>query len=1294
MSVDSRPIHPDPTAVRPSSQDCLLGGGDMGALMRSTDWRDTVFGPVVDWPQSLRTAISIMLESRFAMVVAWGPEFRFFYNDRYRPVLGTKHPASLGSPAAEIFPEVWAVIGPEFERVRRGEAFAIDDWLLPLDRNGYLENCWFTLSYSPIRDETGGVGGVLAVVAETTGRVEGERRLATLRELARRASDAKTPEQACVNAGQVFDANPIDVPFAAIYLLEDEGTTGRRVCAVGLAPDHPATSEVANLASATDDIWCLAEVVRTGRTIVRSDATTRVGPLPAGPYEEHAHTVVLLPLSRPGLEHPYGVLVAGVSPRRALDDRYRDFFELASDHIATAISNAVALQDARRQAEALAEIDRAKTAFFSNVSHEFRTPLTLMLGPAEDLLAGAHGHLTEGQHAQLDILHRNAGRLLKLVNALLDFSRIEAGRAQASYSLTDLPALTRDLAGAFRSAIEHAGLRFEVACEVIDAPVYVDRDMWEKIVLNLLSNAVKFTFEGSVRIALRQRDHAVELTVQDTGVGIPEAELPRVFERFHRVEGTRSRTHEGSGIGLALTYELVRLHGGTITATSRVDGGSVFTVSMPTGREHLPEDRIDAVRSLASTAVSAAPFVGEALRWLPQPPAAARDAAHVASGLSGTPGDDRRIAGRERILVADDNADMRDYLLELLSEWDVETATDGRVALEMVHANPPDLLVTDVMMPGLDGFALLRALRSDARTQAVPVLMLSARAGEEARVSGLGAGADDYVTKPFNARELAARVRSLLALSRARREGELQKQHLRSLFMQAPTPIVILKGPQHVIELANPLTCRFWGRSEQEVLGMPLYDALPALGDQPFKDLLDGVLRTGIAYVGKETPARFDRRDDGTFEEVYLNFVFAPLRDVDGSIEGILGMAFDVTDEVLSRNEMSQLRTAAESANRAKDEFLAMLGHELRNPLAPILTALQLMSLRGDTSAMRERTVIDRQVRHMARLVDDLLDVSRIAGGKITLSNETIEIAEVVASAVETASTLVEERRHGLHIDVPRTGLPVNGDVTRLTQVVVNILSNAAKYTEPGGEIHVSARGDGQSVELRISDTGIGMSADMLPKVFDLFTQERQALDRAHGGLGLGLTIVRSLVELHGGRAEAYSDGLGKGSTFVIRLPLATELAPRLAPSTVTAGLPKASVRTSRRILVVDDNIDAARLTAEALEAVGHNTCVVFDGPAAIEAAAVFHPDVALLDLGLPLMDGYELAQQLAAAPAGTSPLLVAVTGYGQASDHERTRAAGFHGHVVKPVDLTQLTDLLDRLFADRPPEGPRAPHE
>jgi signal transduction histidine kinase/two-component SAPR family response regulator len=1197
------------------------------------------------------------------MVVAWGAEFRFFYNDRYRPILGTKHPASLAAPGVEIFPEVWPVVGPEFERVRRGEAFAIDDWLLPLDRNGYLENCWFTLSYSPIRDESGGVGGVLAVVAETTGRVEGERRLATLRELARRASDAKCPEQACGNAVAVFAGNTIDVPFSLIYLLDREGTTWRRVGCVGIDSAHPACVETVN--SAADDGWGFAECVRGGKTIVVDDLPRRFGPLPGGPYDESTHTAVLLPLWRPGLDHSYGVLVAGVSPRRALDHQYRDFFELAADHIATAISNAVALEDARRRAEALAEIDRAKTAFFSNVSHEFRTPLTLMLGPTEAALVEPDAAL---RGEALEMVHRNQLRLLKLVNALLDFSRIESGRAQATYRPTDISALTRELAGTFRSAIEHAGLRFDVDCPPIAAPAYIDSDLWEKVVMNLLSNALKFTLEGSIRIAMREQDGHIELTVEDSGAGIPADHVDRVFERFHRVEGVRSRTHEGSGIGLALTYEVVALHRGEIAVSSTYGAGSTFTVRIPAGSSHLPQERLALEPGPSTTTRGAAAYVEEATRWLAEK-----------AEQSATSG-----ALRERILVADDNADMRDYLRHLLRGWDVETVGNGAEALERARTSPPDLVVTDVMMPELDGFGLLSALRGDPRTSAVPVLMLSARSGEEARVSGLAAGADDYVVKPFSARELIARVRSLLALVEARREAELQKEHLHVLLMQAPTPMVVLEGPNHVVALANEVTCRLWDRDLTDVLNRPLFEVLPELERQPFKVLLDQVFTTGEPYFGKEAPARL-RRGDGSIETRFLNFVYQPRRNVRGEVEGIFVIAFDVTDEVKQRNELNALRAAEQSASRTKDEFLAMLGHELRNPLAPILTALQLMTLRGDSGAERERTVIDRQVRHLVRLVDDLLDVSRIARGKIDLRRNPIEIGDVVASAVEGASPLLEERHHHLELRVPRQGLRVNGDVTRLTQVVTNVITNAAKYTEPRGRISVTAGLAGDRVELRVKDNGIGIDPALLPSVFDMFTQDRQALDRSQGGLGLGLTIARSLIKLHGGAIEARSEGRGKGSEFIITLPAIASALPAANSSDAPGVAVEATPRTGRRVLVVDDNVDAARLIADALEAVGHETRAAFDGPAALSIAAGFLPDVVLLDLGLPLMDGFEVARQLRdSSLPGTSPVLVAVTGYGQRSDRERTESAGFQAHVVKPVDVHELVTLLDSLLTDR----------
>jgi len=309
--------------------------------------------------------------------------------------------------------------------------------------------------------------------------------------------------------------------------------------------------------------------------------------------------------------------VLGANPYRALDEAQMQFLEMTTGHIANAIASARAYEEERKRAEALAELDRAKTTFFSNVSHEFRMPLTLMLSPLEELLA-TEGVIPPEQHQQIELIHRNSLRLLKLVNTLLDFSRIEAGRVQAVYEPTDLAAYTAELASVFQSVIEQAGLRFIVTCEPLTAAVYVDRQMWEKIVLNLLSNAFKFTFAGEIAVSLRQRQNKVELTVRDTGIGIPSAELPRLFERFHRVEGARGRTQEGSGIGLALVQELVRLHGGQVQVESIEGQGTTFTVTIPTGMAHLPSDRIQATRTLASTALGAAPYVEEALRWLPQ----------------------------------------------------------------------------------------------------------------------------------------------------------------------------------------------------------------------------------------------------------------------------------------------------------------------------------------------------------------------------------------------------------------------------------------------------------------------------------------------------------------------------------------------------------------------------------------------------------------------------------------------------------------------------------------------------
>ncbi len=598
--------------------ECLAGGGEMGALMRGHDWSSTLLGSVTSWPDSLRMAVSICLNSRFPIVIWWGPELILLYNDAWRPVLGaTKHPRALGSPGREIWPEIWDIIGPQFASVlSSGQATWSDDLLLVIDRNGYIEEAYFTYSYSPIKEASGQVSGVFAVVSETTRRVLGERRLRMLRELAARTADSKSVEEASSLTVAVFAENAVDVPFALLYLLDVDGKHTHLAKTSGLEPNTKASPLLIKLEE-QEETWPLANVVQTGQVEDYFDLENRFGSLPGGPWPESPSTALVLPLLRSGQEQMAGLLVLGVSPRRALDDDYKGFFELLAGHVATALTNAHAYEQERKRAESLAELDRAKTTFFSNVSHEFRTPLTLMLGPLDDSLANADSSLPPKQREQLEMVYRNCLRLLKLVNTLLDFSRLEAGRVQASYEPTYLADFTAELAGVFRSAIERAGLRLVVDCPPLPEPIYVDRDMWEKIVLNLLSNAFKFTFVGEISISMHAQQGKVEMVVRDTGTGIPPDQLPHLFERFHRVEGARGRTHEGSGIGLALVQELVRLHGGEVAVASTVGEGTTFTVRVPTGKAHLPPERISTTRTLTSTAVGAAPYVEEALRWLP-----------------------------------------------------------------------------------------------------------------------------------------------------------------------------------------------------------------------------------------------------------------------------------------------------------------------------------------------------------------------------------------------------------------------------------------------------------------------------------------------------------------------------------------------------------------------------------------------------------------------------------------------------------------------------------------------------
>lgn len=732
--------------------------------LAAVDWAATPLGPPADWPQSLQTAVSILLSSRFSMWMAWGPELTFFCNAAYRrDTLGRKYPWALGRPAREVWAEIWDDIGPRIQRVlSSGEATWDAALLLFVERSGYLEESYHTFSYSPLRNEAGEVVGMLCVVSEDTEKLIAERRMSTLRDLGSDPSITQTEQQTLTFAARQLGRNLRDLPFTLTYLFDEHGAA-RLAAASGIAAGHPAAPPILPADGCTT--WPLEEPARGEPALVELDGDSFVD-LPTGEWADPPTKALVVPLLQQG-GAPFGFLVAALNRYRALDEGYRGFVQLVAAHLAAGIASARSYEGEQRRAEQLAELDRAKTAFFSNVSHEFRTPLTLIQGPVAELLSRT-SEFDERTRQELNVVHRNAMRLTKLVNTLLDFSRIEAGRMTARYEPVDLAAVTAELASVFRSAVERAGLVFTVDCPALDEPVYLDRDMWEKVVLNLLSNALKFTFDGSITVRVGRAGTDAVVTITDTGIGVPAAEMPRLFERFHRIEATHGRSNEGSGIGLALVKELVGLHGGSITVDSTEGRGTSFTVRLPFGADHLPADAVASGGSARTPSGVADPYVQEALRWLPG------DAGpETTDGADSTQAANSALSSfgsRPRVLIADDNADMREYLTRILgvAGYRVDAVTDGQQALETIRANGPDLVVSDVMMPRLDGLALIAALRKDPRTAAVPVLLLSARAGQEASIEGLHAGADDYLVKPFAAAELLARVRATIELARLR----------------------------------------------------------------------------------------------------------------------------------------------------------------------------------------------------------------------------------------------------------------------------------------------------------------------------------------------------------------------------------------------------------------------------------------------------------------------------------------------------------------------------------------------
>jgi PAS domain S-box-containing protein len=1097
----------------------------MNDLVRSFDWESTPLGPIETWPSSLQNTVRILLTSRFAMWMAWGPELTFLYNDSYaRTTLGKKHPWALGKPAPVVWSEIWKDVGPRIHRVMEtGEASWDEALMLLLERSGFTEETYHTFSYSPLEGPDGSIAGMLCVVMEDTTRVIGERQLAALSHLSSVLATAITQQDVFAAAERCL-AGQKDMPCTLIYLLGDSETELRLVAGTGMDPAHPAAATRIDLATELA-AWPIREVLEYGRAVTVQNLLEEFPEMPAGCWDRPPSRARLVPLTRQGKEKPIGVFIGALNPYRDFNSSYSGFLDLVAGQIAAGITNAQAYEEERKRAESLAELDRAKTTFFSNVSHELRTPLTLILGPLEDALAAQD----QPSLASVEMMQRNAQRLLKLVNGLLDFVRIEGGRTRASFEPTDLAQLTTNIASVFRSAVERAGLNLAVECPPLPEEVYVDREMWEKIVLNLLSNALKSTFDGAIHVAVTQANGEARLTVTDTGTGIADTDLEHLFERFQRIEGAQRRSHEGSGIGLALVRELVEMHGGTIRAESQLGRGTTFTVALPLGHHHLPENQVAmAASELLDARGAATRYLQEALGWLPASEQPATTGA-AAAELNESSEEQKPV-----VVFADDNSDMRTYVMSLLGwRYHVIPVTTGRQALDEVRRRRPDLVLTDAMMPEMDGLSLLAALRDDPATRTIPVIMLSARAGEDASIGGLEAGADDYLTKPFSARELAARVEAQIKMAGLREQMSQAKQFAWEALEHIPDAFCTLDRDYRVTYLNRAAAAIAEGTGLPH-MGRSLWEIYPSLLGSPVETNFRKAMESRVSL-------EFEQYFQGDGSEAWYKFLLYPQPGG--------GIILYLRDTTTAQRTEQALRGSEQLA--AAGRLAATIAHEINNPLEAVTNLLFLAKMdetvAGGTRGLLD--VADRELQRLSHIAARSLKFYRQRTAPTPTSLEDIVESVLFFNEPDLRSRRIRlERRHRPAPSV----LCLPGE---MQQVLTNLISNALDALEDNGRLVVAVRaatdGDGRKgVSVTVADTGHGMSRTTLDRLFHPFMTTK-----GEAGTGLGLWVSKGILDKHYSTILVRSR-VNTGTVFRLFLPLDTTVPPletsTLAPETAS----------------------------------------------------------------------------------------------------------------------------------------------
>ncbi|RIB26981.1 hypothetical protein C2G38_2161729 [Gigaspora rosea] len=1205
-------------------------------IVYNYNWSSTPLGPIETWDPAIKTATSLCLKSIFPMCLSIGPPHWIqLYNKAWEPILKSK-PCVIGMTLKEAWPEAYDIIMPLYDGVcTTKKGFFRNDDYYELQRDGYTEEAYFSYTYSPVFKSDGTVWALIVIAQETTQKVLNSRRLKILGEFGNQMPEIVSLESACCITTKVL-SNNVDIPYALIYFIEHNKLKAgsksliARLTATTFDEDGNKERQFPDFLPDTPEIIYLSEDVNknyddkyvklnrhtASYSFLKCDESWPINlVLKDGKHvkvllKDGSQAVLLLTSSFCGDQVISAILICGVNRLCTLDDKYMEFLQLVTNQMSTCLLQGKTREEEKQRSKILADLNYQKVMFFQGISHELKTPLTLMLSPLEDVIniCPEDAPIT----LYLQTIRRNVHRLLKLINTLLQFSSIETGQLKAHYRETNIVEFTQELVSDFKNMAKKLGLDYNVDVpspdefnQAMGDKIYLDHDMYETIVFNLCSNALKHTWKGYINILLyldyKVNKKMVVLEVSDTGVGIPEIVLPNIFQRFYRVESQGSRSHEGTGIGLALVKELMARHGGDITVTSAINQGTTFKCWFPIGCEHLPanqihlndENQTNYDRELYTNRQL---YLEESSQWIKNSVSESHDI------IDQMPIDNQNIniditnsnntdSEKHQILLVEDNNDMRDYLAALLKEFDIHRACDGQDALRVLKKldKLPDLIL-NIMMPNMNGYELLDVLRSNEKTQTIPIILLSARACEDSKVRGLGKGADDYLIKPFSSQELITRIRSNIELSIIRQKVIFQRckqEEIKQLLLSISDKVTSKLCRDETFlyiakELHNILPCeRISIISNKQIASgsnkiVALYEDLEknktAMNNNSFTIINNNYKHKSEEFNNLQEFLKNNSEIDIFFDaycdeiqknvsmlsvEVRLNHdlwgwikAYRPSNSIwfVSEIELLQQISNHINLSITYANLLEENSNkaihmkAAKAANNIKNQILANTSHELRTPLGAIVGVLSSFESATFTSDQKDMVNIMSFTSDIVLLrINEILNAIKLEAPSIILINKTFNLLELFENTIEKFGKKAGDENIELilNCDIDELSRYVKSDPERLDQVLSHLLSNSFSFTKRG-EIMITISMQPQEF--------INESEE--DPIYGQLLKKRNLLIELHAtGVGMdseylqhiwekfsqgnksGLSICKSIVETNGGKIEVESH-LKKGSKF------------------------------------------------------------------------------------------------------------------------------------------------------------------